>query len=38
MGGFKSRDSVIKELLVKPEGFPIERSYSHMACPKGPNL
>ena len=28
-------DNVIKELLVVPEGFPVERVYSHMACPKG---
>lgn len=27
-------DNVIKELLVIPEGFPVERIYSHMACPK----
>ena len=26
---------MIKELLVEPEGFPVERVYSHMACPKG---
>ena len=30
-----ARDSVVKELLVQPEGFPVERLYSHMACPKG---
>jgi hypothetical protein len=28
-------DNVIKELLVVPEGFPVERVHSHMACPKG---
>ena len=28
-------DTVKKELIVKPEGFPIERVYSRMVCPKG---
>ena len=28
-------DVVIKELLVIPEGFPVERTHSHLACPKG---
>jgi len=28
------KDSVVKQLLVQPEGFPVERVYSHMACPK----
>ena len=26
---------MVKELLVQPEGFPVERLYSQMACPKG---
>lgn len=31
-------DTVVKELLVQPEGFPVERLYSQMACPKGIDL
>lgn len=32
---FLHSDTVVKELLVIPEGFPVEQVFSHMACPKG---
>lgn len=29
------RDVLIKPILVKPEGFPVEKDFSKLACPSG---